>query len=362
MRDGLLKSNSIEGIQYLRGIAALLVVLFHIDLAVIKTNFGMSVGYVGVDIFFIISGFVMAHTTRNLKLSNTKERITEFALFLKKRFIRVIPLYWIATIFTYRRELIHGEIQSELFKDLMFVPHFNLEYTSLIQPKLAQGWTLNYEMFFYALFALSILFGQYRLRLVALFFACLVIAGKALDFYGYSPELDSFKYVLVNFYTNDILLEFVLGIVAQKTISKWSWSFGSKSINLILLVTAFMMLFIGAHFYSGAMRFLLLGVPAYFIVIFAIKSFEGTEIRVLKILGDASYAIYLFHFTSFGLLKPMAPWFNQFSTSYLGTLLVILSYAAISVASGVAIHLFLEKPLTRIFGNSTNATRVRVFE
>ena len=143
MKAGLsADSRSIQSVQALRALAALLVVFEHVDMA--------KVGAFGVDIFFVISGFVIAYVSR----TDTPAR------FMLKRLFRIIPLYWSATVLVFLVAcLAPWALKSttndlgDLIKSLLFIPY--MKDSGAVQPVLFLGWTLNYEMFFYAIFAVS---------------------------------------------------------------------------------------------------------------------------------------------------------------------------------------------------------------
>lgn len=106
------------------------------------TNFGSA----GVDIFFIISGFIMVHATRNFDpTSNSLHQAIDFFVRIA---IRIIPLYWLALLFLNRHILRNGTADASLAYDFLFIPRFNPSHADDIFPSLMAGWTLNIEMFF----------------------------------------------------------------------------------------------------------------------------------------------------------------------------------------------------------------------
>jgi hypothetical protein len=123
----------LSSIQVLRGIAAVMVVLFHVC--------GFQIGAAGVDIFFVISGFIMFHTNRNV-FGLTGAAI----LFLKRRILRIAPLYWLCSAFAFWPGV---ELKS-LVASVLFVPVRSEDGS--IHTVLAPGWSLNFEMFFYIVF------------------------------------------------------------------------------------------------------------------------------------------------------------------------------------------------------------------
>ena len=125
--------KQIVSIQYLRSFGALAVVASHVDHSAV-------VGQSGVDLFFVISGFIM--------WTMSARPIAPLA-FLWNRMLRVVPLYWVATLLMalHQRAPLHDVVRS-----MFFVPYFGAG--DQIWPVLVQGWTLNYEMFFYILIGL----------------------------------------------------------------------------------------------------------------------------------------------------------------------------------------------------------------
>ena len=150
-------------LQALRAIAAWLVVADH---ALIDVNHGelqnpatsvaWAIGNVGVYIFFVISGFIMVHISWD-----DFGRRGAAPNFLRRRIIRIVPLYWLATIAAlvfHRVSATHGAHAgwSELVRSLLFIPYRDEDVGWA--PILRQGWTLNYEMMFYAIFTVALSF------------------------------------------------------------------------------------------------------------------------------------------------------------------------------------------------------------
>src|SRR5947209_976295 len=124
----------LHNIQYLRGIAALGVVAFH---AALTAGVPFRMGAFGVDIFFVISGFLM------VAITNVNSRQ---APFLRDRIVRVVPLYWIATLVVYLADRRYTSGPDQLVSSLMFIPRGHSADAPWFFPVLNVGWTLNYEM------------------------------------------------------------------------------------------------------------------------------------------------------------------------------------------------------------------------
>ena len=171
-------------IQYLRGVAALMVVLFHVldssgrlGEAVVLPAF--PAGEAGVDLFFVISGFIIWHTSRDPGLTPGR--------FMTKRIKRVVPLYWfftlaMAAIVIVAPSLLRTTVfePMHVIASLAFVPYLHPTLHAY-NPLVFVGWTLNYEMAFYVAFALLVPLTPGRRTLwIALGGAALVAVGQAI--------------------------------------------------------------------------------------------------------------------------------------------------------------------------------------
>ncbi|MCI5165751.1 MAG: acyltransferase [Candidatus Electrothrix sp. GM3_4] len=199
-------------IQVSRGIAAILIICFHTwEMLITYTGDGgccrlldgvWRAGASGVDIFFIISGFIIVHSTKG-KLQGVKS----CRLFLQKRAVRIVPLYWIYSCFFLLLVLCPYTLKNTEFSlqhtvlSFLFIPTVN-PVTGLVLPLLPQAWTLSYEVYFYIFFATLLLQKKkFILPGLALFFISSVCAGLFIE-----TENALIKVVL-----NPLLLEFVLG-------------------------------------------------------------------------------------------------------------------------------------------------------
>lgn len=324
-----------EFIQAIRGIAAVLVVYFH-------TSHSPKFGAFGVDIFFVLSGAVMAMLMAQGPSAGA---------FLGRRLARIVPLYFLATTAAYVVSWLmpatraSGNVPSfiDYLKSIAFMPHE--APNGEIVPVLGVGWTLNYEMAFYvcctAACAISI---RYRALWTTLLVALLTL--------GSNYFLES--YVAGRFYSNPIILEFIAGLGVWHIISAIQ---GTRAgVWALLLVPCFisfmawaewanLSLITGTGEWARPIRYLL---PASLIVglaLFAepVYSCVGQSIRrSLVLLGDASYAIYLTHVFVIGaaaviLAKLGLPAVHKSISS----LIVVL----VSIIVGLLIHRLVELPL-----------------
>jgi exopolysaccharide production protein ExoZ len=315
-------------IQYLRAFAAIAVVIAHVGK---QLHLPFNVGGGGVDLFFVISGFIMIAILRDE---------TTPAGFMANRIKRIVPLYWMATTV-----MVLGTLAG-LFPRLSIDPwHVVASYLFIpaqlggegpIWPILAPGWTLNYEMLFYALVALLL-----PLRRPALIATALtLIFGTAIALgQWFRPT-----HPLLVAYSDAVTLEFVFGAwiaVWWRSGKWWPRSIGVPAILLgILIATVLVTLQIALW------RSIALGIPAALLVIGVLSLERQGEVErepISAFLGDASYSIYLWH----GLAISV--------TAMIGRMLgmpLALTFAIAIVAGivgGVSSYLIVERPLMRLF-------------
>jgi exopolysaccharide production protein ExoZ len=324
----------IYSVQYLRALAATSVVIFHIGFIF---GWDWEALAAGVDLFFLISGFIM--------WSVTSGKDTKPGEFLAHRLIKIAPLYWFFTVvFVVGATLSPGPFSNHtstplhIVMSLLFIPYYG--QNGHMEPALGVGWTLNYEMFFYLIFSLSLLLrGRYRLPCVLATLASLVLAS-ALPF-----ENAPFRLA-----TSPMLLEFAAGIL----IAAWYRSGNTLAKNVDLLFIAIGLIGVGLSFFvqppkADFARALMWGFPAALIIL-GLLSYERNHnmrrIEWLKTLGDASFAIYLSHPITIAACKYL------FSKAGLERRDVLLSQQLslfapaflASMAVGVACYFLFDKP------------------
>lgn len=270
--------RELNGIQYLRALAALSVLAFHIS-----EQFGgpFKLGAAGVDVFFVISGFIMWTTTAS--------RPTTPKRFIWRRIVRIVPLYWIITAATAlailaRPQFFYDHILTigNFAGSLVFVPTLLDGY---LHPVVIQGWTLCYEMMFYVLFALT-LFWRKGSRFWIL---TGVLVGIAI-LHPFMPG------GYASAFTRPIMLEFMAGVaIGQLWLTRTRVPVAMAG---ALVVAGFLGFFLLDRFLPGTDRVLRWGIPAILIVAgaaFAERERSWKPLPTLRFLGDASYSIYLWH-------------------------------------------------------------------
>jgi exopolysaccharide production protein ExoZ len=286
-RSASARAGVLVNIQALRGIAAMLVVCVH--MAPLFVMLGLpKFGAEGVSLFFVLSGYIMVETTSGRQVSP--------ASFLKNRVSRIVPLYWAITLAVIALGLVAPHLLTgtnvtllTTLKSLLFVPYRRLDGS--MEPILFVGWTLNYEMAFYALFALSLCLDGVMLRAVAVLavLVAAVVAGLVLR--GGD---------LWRFYTNQIILQFGAGVVIalfRRDIARWV-----GGIPAILAGGACLALILALSFNSvlvpASISRSIAGAESAIIVGLALGLEDGGHKMTwpaLLLIGDASYSIYLVH-------------------------------------------------------------------
>jgi exopolysaccharide production protein ExoZ len=279
-----------HALQYLRAIAALAVVYSH---AVIQVDAYqphlLEWGSFGVDIFFVISGFIMVY------ISKPTDTPTNFFI---NRVRRVVPLYWFFTlVMALILVLMPSLFKTSVFNwqafltSLFFIPDYSIANAAVVWPILAPGWSLNYEMYFYLLFALSLFMAQsVRVLFIALVIAIVYILA----------HLSDSNSAIVVFHRNDIVFEFILGMLLAIM-----WKRGHK-IPQWLAVASIIGGFVVMFMQLPLPRIFEFGVPAFFIVTGCVYLKIGSN-RFGLLLGDASYALYLTHIFALGAMRKLLP-------------------------------------------------------
>jgi len=294
-------AQRLQNIQALRGIAALLVALSH--LLIIERKYSqdqvlgqwIELGMVGVDLFFVISGFIMVHVAWSFKRG-----IKAVLEFLFARITRIYPLYWLLSFVTLAVWLWRPEI---VFSSLAGAPDFVKSFLLIPDnrpPFLAIGWTLIHEMFFYLIFAFALFFKpKFMLPFLAIW-AIILGVGVLNGIQSTSP--------LLEILFNPLSYEFLLGAFAAWILKMYNAPLAKTALALgiVLSITC---LVVALDRHDGmpatfADRAILFSVPCTFIVygLSAIEIHGKVLSNALSKLGDWSYSLYLTHIMSLSLL------------------------------------------------------------
>jgi peptidoglycan/LPS O-acetylase OafA/YrhL len=277
-------NKKIESVQMMRGIAALSVVFCHLGI--------IGKGGFGVDLFFCISGFIMMLVT---------EKSCDG--FLKKRLLRICPLYYLLTIGAFTMAFIIPNIfrtANTKFIDLLCSFLFLGSHSRII---VGVGWTLCYEMFFYLLFFIAFKISHKNRHIIStMFLTLIVLIGIIIK-----PTNE-----YLEFYTRPILLEFALGMWAYKILYRRTnrdntIQYNTIQYNTILLLLTAIIIY-GALFFVRLPidRLFVAGVPTFVFFLLIFKALQNSQVpKLLVILGNISYSLYLTHtfvITSFSRL------------------------------------------------------------
>jgi peptidoglycan/LPS O-acetylase OafA/YrhL len=294
-----------DTIQLLRFLAAFMVVLVHATFYTherLAPDFPLyDEGASGVRLFFVISGFVMIVSSSRLV-----EATNGWRIFAVKRICRIVPIYWailtlkLAIMLATPAMVLHAELDwAYILKSYFFVPAHNVD--GVIAPFLGVGWTLNFEMFFYGLFALALFL---RIKpLFALTPALIVLAALSLVRAPSWP-------VSLYFYSDPIVLDFLAGMFIALATRPLSTMPQPLAIGLALigLVWLFAPLGISAGGTPTGQLINSIGrtVASALVVMGAIgmeRRFGRHVPGFVLLLGAASYSLYLIH----PIVAPVAP-------------------------------------------------------
>jgi exopolysaccharide production protein ExoZ len=338
LQDGPTARSTYRFVQVLRAVAAIMVVLHHSTI-LLRERDGIGHNWIngasGVDIFFVISGFVM--TLSSAPLLNVRHPAR---IFLARRIERIVPLYWLVTTIKVVTVLAVPAVAINalgtpwhIFSSYFMLPSAGYE------PVILAGWTLNFEMAFYVLFAIALATRLSLLKVIAP--VLLVVAFLA----GMSPHRDSHT---LPFYANTMVLEFLFGILLAKTLPHARRL--SQPVACLFIIIGFLVLLLWAYPNFTLYRGILWGVPALAIVWAAI----ALEYRwgylapgwMLE-LGDASYSIYLTH----GLVLPVVGMAMVHGTTRSDPVrwAILFAIVVLCVISGELTYRFIELPITRWF-------------
>lgn len=345
------QNASLLSVQVLRGIAAVLVVMHHAGRAVtvhwptqwpkpslwlFSSESLIAIGAVGVDIFFVISGFIMVLVSSPYRSGAKPPRD-----FLIRRLIRIYPMYALTTLslvamaavhFYRHRDEAFSFSAARIIDALAFIPSFNEK--GLVQPILGQGWTLFYEMFFYLCFTIVLTFSKRHLLLplVATFGTTLIVT-RAIG------AKDS---AILTFLSDTIIIEFLFGCAVGLLFQRDALHSRLRFVTLGFGVAGF-----ATSLPFGMpedLRFLIWGVPASLLLI-SFLQFEKAHLRWphwLLVIGNASYSIYLLHVYFVYQLRDIIVKSTPRLAALSGDALLI-GLSIVAVALGTAVYLLVER-------------------
>lgn len=318
-------STRFDGIQVLRALAAIAVVLFHVP--------GVGVGQFGVDLFFVISGFIMCHVTERGNHG-----------FLRKRIARVVPLYWLGTLAVTLAAILAPSLLgatranlAEVVQSLLFIPFMK---SNGMYPVLFLGWSLNFEMLFYGIMALAMVLSQrHRMLLTGCLVVVLVGTGMVVDT----------TIVPVIFYTQPIMMEFVLGIAAYALFRRLAdrsatWPVTPRRLVALVVILAASVVMVAFDVSAQPLaRPMVWGGSALVIVLASLLGWRDVVMPPWLVgIGDASYSLYLLHPYA---IQGIATMIGATGIGTVGNVITAVGGVAGSIAIARLVYAYVERPL-----------------
>jgi exopolysaccharide production protein ExoZ len=335
-------------LQAARAVAALLVVLFHVTLSPFGSpayglrappfNRFFAFGHAGVEFFFVLSGFVILHV--HWQDIGRPQRALSY---LWKRIRRIYPLYWAILLPAVVAYLAVPSFGEPMFRDpgvilsSFLLVHFRTDIVVIYV-----AWTMYHEVLFYAAFALLILD---RLLGTAVFTVWLLASAAAL--------MTAPGFPLV-FWSSPLHLLFAMGMAVAWRVRRGSVSFAA------MIAVAGILVFVSSgvdEVYLGELTArqasMLYGLGAAMALAGLVSLEQDGRIRIpgaLRLMGDASYSIYLVHLPVLSLLARLQV--QARIAELLPPNVGFILMAALAVSPGVAVHVLVERPLLGLLSTS----------
>lgn len=315
------KTQDLSNLQIIRAIAAMMVVTNHFLSGTLSGIFRINGGF-GVDIFFVLSGFLMIHTLNHNK--------TPFNFFLS-RVRRIYPLYIIMSIPLIITTFKVKEY-SIIVGNLLLLPGINNpEYHLANSP----AWTLVYEMIFYFIFSISLFFSKNKIT--TCFIVLFSIIACTITVSGYQRM----GWVNLGYILSDpLMLNFSAGCIIAAAFDCTKKITINKIMSLILITLLIRLALIDL---SNLERIYKYGIPAVLIIFITVhtESFNGLIAKLLRKIGDASYSIYLSHAYVVIMYHSIKDLNNNWLVNLYSSQLLVI----VSVFFGLFIYQSIEKPL-----------------
>ncbi|MBV8043411.1 acyltransferase [Pluralibacter sp.] len=340
-----MQQKNINSLQILRAFAAISVVITHSGMKIPGINIG-DLGVIGVDLFFVLSGFLMTYTFKDSRVGLS---------FLKARVMRIYPIYLVISaplILSSFMQWNDADKLYNLFHNTTLIPPLHGSYDRANYV----NWTLAYEMYFYVIFAIISFFFRNKIKSSI---ACSVAIVSIMTIIKYKYEIGYVGWYdtsLKNVLGNTIVLDFIAG-------SLWACIYNkiqvrpSKLISYVVCacIVIFSLEMIGNNMKGGLdyQSSLLINssIPSFLVLCIISLTKCGTSKieKSLVYLGEASYSIYLSHLYIFSTqsVEPIGYFLRfillKFNVENIYTSNVILIFSAILL--GIFAHEIIEKPL-----------------
>jgi exopolysaccharide production protein ExoZ len=340
----------LEGVEAGRGVAALLVVLYHAALHVEGDVPGSVVlwglphfGHAGVDFFFVLSGFIISFVHRT-----DLGRPERLGHYLERRFTRVLPFYWLVLSFLLLDTWLLHRAQfpgvREVLSNVLLLPQAKDQIVG-------GAWTLVFELTFYLVFAIAIC--SRRIGAVVLCaWAVLVAAGLFLN-----PSSLSAALVVA---TSPFCIEFFLGIGAAVVLSRRTVPFSGLllTIGLIGFALAGLCEVAGFLYGFGATARLAYGTCSFMVILAVVERERSGRLKVprfMAVLGRASYSVYLVHLIAIGITFKFLSMAVPLAPSWAFPVWALL--CSMGLTAGVLASIWVEQPVIRFVRANVFAAR-----
>jgi exopolysaccharide production protein ExoZ len=331
-------TGKFELIEAWRGLAASAVVLYHIARHLDKNGGApglrqiLQFGHAGVDLFFVLSGFVILYVHYH-----DIGRPNRLSHYIGRRFTRVMPTYWVALTMTIAMGAA-GSSGLPSFADMAWSYSLLPTYS---EPILGVAWTLQHELVFYAIFAVLVLNRMAGSILMTLWLTAIALAEIGVRPFVGLPS------PILSFYN----LEFFFGLAAAYYLRNYT------------LPAPRTFLCIGAALFAasaiaenlrildgyGSLARICYGLPSLLLVLAGAELGRGGGVRVPeigRILGAASYSIYLFQFVFIGIFWQLMIGLKVSAALPGAVIFCVLSVG--TILGCIATSKFIEHPLTRL--------------
>ena len=344
------KPQQLIGIQYLRAIAVIFVVLDHATgMSRLPKYFGLNfkifnnffqAGAVGVDLFFVISGFIIVYASLNdITLTST----ISFPVFFKQRFIRIIPFLWVCILAT----IILRLLGRGTFPFWDYLRSLTLFPVGEVEPRLV--WTLRNEFLFYVLFGLFIIYWKNKWNWLILWFISPFIWYTVNLLHAVRIDvLKDLGNFLFNIHNVDFGIGVLIAIIYKKHLFPHKIKFNISFLVLLIICVPLLILAYNLGMENASNNFVQLFFCAiYSAMVVQIGIFIHTDSyqnylnRIGIIIGNASYSIYLTHSA---IMSALLGFLSKYYSNINSVLLLFL-VASSSLIFGVLTYLFVEKPL-----------------
>ncbi|MBW9428687.1 acyltransferase family protein [Enterobacter kobei] len=347
-------NDKVLSIHYLRGIAGLFVVLFHFrgylnnvyaqsDLGQILFNSGAF----GVDLFFMISGFIIALST---------EKRTSKISFAIRRFFRIYPcfvvVFLIGVVFVYR-----FDPEENLLRGFFFIHRdYSEPAPGFGYNVLGPAWTLTYEIYFYTAFCAAMSISHKYRTLISSIAILMIMFSLQMYFNGrvslsghFSAHVDESNpaYGLLRFISSPILFEFVVGMLFYELYKIGAFSLSKKTatFTFFLCVGFFTTFYFSGKFFGfGVNKAGIISIALFIGFIVYGSSIGFKDNKTISFLGDISFSIYISHYFFINMFNFYQPDFYM-QTTGIARLCMMLT---ITISAGAILHLYVEKPFISI--------------